>query len=105
MTCVLRIWSPPELEGQYLQAFDFEAFGGKGFGEFTHDLTLAKRFPNPAAASAYWQTQSTTTPLRLDGKPNRPLTASTVEIVHLNERGDHDARQPVPRLDKDRERS
>lgn len=26
-----------------------------------------------------WSTQSTTTPLRTDGKPNRPLTVLTVE--------------------------
>jgi hypothetical protein len=49
---------------------------------FTERRDLAMRFPSGAAALACWQTQSTRHPLRADGKPNRPLTAFSVEIVN-----------------------
>ena len=38
------------------------------------------RFVSIAEAMEYWRTVSTTVPFRPDGKPNRPLTAYTVEI-------------------------
>jgi hypothetical protein len=49
---------------------------------FTEQLAEAMRFPNGASALACWQTQSIRFPLRADGKPNRPLTAFSVEIVN-----------------------
>lgn len=48
---------------------------------FTERRDLALRFPNMAAAMECWRTQSTRHPLRVDGLPNRPLTAFSVEIV------------------------
>lgn len=47
----------------------------------TSDATKALRFPDGAAALQCWRQQSTRTPLRPDGKPNRPLTAMTVAVV------------------------
>jgi hypothetical protein len=79
------MWSPEEIEGEYLVSFDFDAFGGKGWGVFTEKRKQAKRFRDMKEALIYWQTISEVQPLRSDGKPNRPLTASTVEIVKLPE--------------------
>lgn len=67
----------------YLEAMDFEAHGGQGFAVFTNDKAMAKRFDNVVEALAFWQTQSKTVPLRPDGKPNRPLTASTITFENV----------------------
>lgn len=40
----------------------------------------AKQFPSAVEAVEYWQAVDPTNPIRPDGKPNRPLTAFTVEI-------------------------
>lgn len=85
MTVIMRMWSPPELEGQYLMKFHFDTADGKGFGKFTHDQAKAKRFRSLEEALTFWKTQSKVRPIRRDGEPNRPLTASSVEIVRLPE--------------------
>lgn len=72
--------------GQYLETFDFEADDGLGFGTFTHDITKAKKFRDPGEALGFWRTQSKVKPIREDGKPNRPFTASTVEILQTKTR-------------------
>lgn len=81
----MRMWSPPQLEGQYLVSFHFDTADGKGFGKFTADEKKAKRFRDMAEAMEFWKTQSKVRPVRQDGEPNRPLTASSVEIVKLPE--------------------
>ncbi len=65
--------------GQWLLAFDFDAHGGKGFGQFTRDKMQAKRFPDLLAAFNFWRTTSAVRPMRGDGNPNRPLTCLTVQ--------------------------
>lgn len=45
----------------------------------------AMRFETFEAAHALWNTQSETVPYRPDGRPNKPMTAFTVEIVKLPE--------------------
>src|SRR6185436_15351772 len=77
--------TPPEIEGQFLLSFDFDAFGGNGFGEFTWDVEMAKSFKTLRDAMEFWRTTSTVKPLRPDGKPNRPLTASTISVFKLEE--------------------
>lgn len=64
----------------YLESFDFEAHGGQGFALFTNDKAKAKRFADTESAFEFWRTTSKTVPTRPDGKPNRPLTAATIEI-------------------------
>ena len=66
--------------GQYLKSMDFEAYNGHGYATFTPDPDKAMQFPNARAAMSFWKTQSKTHPLRTDGKPNRPLTGTTVVI-------------------------
>jgi len=76
---VMRALDGP-LEGEYLVAYDPEAEGGKGFVESTPDLQKARRFTFAEA----WQTLGTvprSKPTRPDGKPNRPLTATTWQIL------------------------
>jgi hypothetical protein len=50
----------------------------------TSDRDCARRFATAAEALTAWTTQSTVRPLRPDGKPNKPLTALTVEIEHVS---------------------
>lgn len=47
------------------------------------DPERAMAFASFDEAVLYWQRQSERTPLRPDGRPNRPLTAFTVEIEPL----------------------
>lgn len=82
-------------DGQYLQSFDFEAHGGQGEAAYTPNLALALKFQEHEAAFAFWKTQSKVRPIRPDGKPNRPLTAATVEIVRLSEEGKPGYSTPV----------
>lgn len=63
-------------DGQFLQRFDFEAAGGRGDIWLTADPSLAMRFPDLGAAFAFRNRSPKCAPLRLDGEPNRPLTAA-----------------------------
>jgi len=82
---VIRVWTPELIAGQFLMSFDFDANDGKGFGEFTHCLWQAKRFTTAVSAMLFFRTRSIVRPHRPDGLPNRPLTASTVEILPEDE--------------------
>ena len=66
--------------GQYLKTADFEAHDGRGFMTFTADPNTAMEFVDAAAALKLYHTRSRIRPTRPDGRPNRPLTALTIEI-------------------------
>lgn len=72
--------APCSIAGQWLKSFDFNADGGRGYGEFTDNWRKAKTFESQAEAVNYWNTMSTVRPIRKDGLPNKPLTATTCEI-------------------------
>lgn len=72
---------PLPLDGHYLRSADVNAHGGRGSVDAVQDPALARRFTDVVDALAYWRRQSDVRPLRPDGKPNRPLTAYTVEVV------------------------
>ncbi len=72
-----------KLNDLYLRDCDFEAFNGRGHAHWTNNPANAKKFANSGDAFDYWRTRSKTNPTRPDGKPNRPLTAFTVEISAL----------------------
>jgi hypothetical protein len=74
-----NFWADPT----YLREFDHEAHNGRGEGTFTHDIDLALRFPSVGEAMQFWNKQSEVRPLRPDGKPNKPLSATTIEIVSV----------------------
>ena len=67
--------------GQYLESFDFEADDGRGYGTLTPDISKAMKFPDQREAFRFWTRQPKCRPKREDGKPNRPLTSTTVEII------------------------
>jgi len=69
----------PEFDGLYLKSYDPDGHGGLGDVHATDNLSEAMRFPDVASAMACWQQTSTVRPRRPDGKPNRPLTAFTIE--------------------------
>jgi hypothetical protein len=69
-----------KVEGKYLQSFDPNAYEGRGYFKATADIKQAMKFQSHKEAFEFYQTQSTVMPIRPDGKPNRPLTAFTIEL-------------------------
>ena len=68
--------------GEYVKENHVDAYDGRGYLETTPDVRKAKKFQTATQALNYWKKQSTVQPMRPDGKPNRPLTAFTVEIAN-----------------------
>lgn len=64
----------------WVSSYDPEAYDGRGHVELTRDISQALTFRDKLAAFECWRQQSKRRPLRDDGKPNRPLTAWSVEI-------------------------
>lgn len=87
MTCVIRCMGiagmPGGPIGQFLMGFDVDANQGRGSDSWCFSARGAMHFPDAAAAMAAWKTQSTRFPTRTDGRPNRPLTAYSIEIVEI----------------------
>jgi len=94
MPCVIKfvgtaIGVPHAADGCYLRAFDpapppgsTEYDGGDLW--LTEDLAEAKRFEEIAEAYRFWLTEAPYPfHVRPDGKPNRPLTAFTIEVVRV----------------------
>lgn len=73
--------SPCPVAGGYLESFDHEAENGRGYGTFTREIGKAMVFAGPDTAFEFWRRVPKCRPLRPDGKPNRPLTATTIELI------------------------
>jgi hypothetical protein len=67
----------------WVRSYDPDAYWGRGHIEMTTDPRQAKMYADAKEATADWRTVSHVRPVRPDGKPNRPLTAFTVEIRPL----------------------
>lgn len=67
----------------WVETFDAEAHQGRGRVTVTRQPKKALAFKDVGAAMTAWRTQSKVQPLREDGKPNRPMTAFTVEVRQL----------------------
>lgn len=85
MSCIIRLVGiagreHQQFAPQWITSYDVDADDGYGEVRTTRDREEAQRFPTMSEAIQAWRTQSTVRPLRGDGKPNRPLTAYTVEI-------------------------
>ena len=80
--------TPCPFAGQFVKSFDFEFGRGRGYGTFTPDPKQALSFTTAGDALTFWRTTSTDYPVREDGRPNRPLTSTTCEIVNLTTNGD-----------------
>jgi hypothetical protein len=63
----------------WLQAYDPEFADGIGKAVETTDPAKARTFPSFEAVMETWKTRSKTRPTRDDGRPNRPLTAYTIQ--------------------------
>lgn len=68
---------------RYVASCDVDAFDGRGLLDTVEKPEDAMVFPDVVSALEYWRRQSTVTPLRPDGEPNRPLTAYHVEVVWI----------------------
>jgi hypothetical protein len=73
--------------GEYLAAYDPEAHDGRGEITFTRDRARALVFPDLKAAWELIGTRPKKRPTRPDGKPNRPLTAFTLQIMPRDDPG------------------
>lgn len=71
----------------YLVSYDPDGMEGFGLAEWSTDVGRAQVFDSATAAVDCWRQQSTVRPMRSDGKPNRPLTAYSIEPVPLNPDG------------------
>jgi hypothetical protein len=68
------------IDGMFLKSFDHEANEGLGDGLFTPDKSEAMTFEDVGEALAFWNKIPANRPVRPDGKPNKPLTASTIAV-------------------------
>lgn len=68
---------------KWVKTFDPDAFNGRGFLTVTNDQQKAKKFATFKDAMDFWKIQSKVRPFRPDGKPNRPLTAYTIEVKDI----------------------
>jgi len=66
-------------DGRWIVSHD-DAADFRGRTVTTSDKAKARVFPDAAAAFDYWRQQSALLPLRPDGRPNRQLTAFTIEV-------------------------
>ena len=74
-----------DAEGQFVQEYTPDGNDGRGDLLLTGNAGQAKRYPNAVAALRDWKRVSETHPVRLDGKPNRPMTAFTIRTVNVAE--------------------
>ncbi len=79
---------PTPFDGQYVLEYDPERNGVAPDGRLmsahivtTKDVGRARRWATGGEALAFWRQVCQREPTRIDGKPNRPLTAFTVEIA------------------------
>jgi hypothetical protein len=71
-----------DLDGLYVKAYDPDFRWGRGEIVGTKDKDEALKFETLQGALTEYRRTSKVRPLRPDGKPNRPLTAYTIEVVH-----------------------
>lgn len=79
-------------DGQFVRDFDPSRDGVDPFGNLmlahltaVADPRLAHHYLSVADAHAEWVRIDSREPVRTDGKPNRPLTAFTVQIMNLDQ--------------------
>jgi hypothetical protein len=77
-----------KLPMRYLKAFDANAMGGMGTITLTNDPREARQFESIEAVLTCWKTVSDVMPWRPDGKPNRPLTAYTIQPQEVPDEAD-----------------
>jgi hypothetical protein len=73
------------VRGAYLQSSDPDGHDGMGHEVWTFDLAKAQQFATFSDAMACWMAQSRVRPIRSDGRPNRPMTAYSVQPEKIDE--------------------
>ncbi len=73
MSVVMICYGPASMpylviDGEYLESYDPEAFGGRGDAKFTTDISRAMTFPSLFEAMELWRTVPKSRPCRQDGK-------------------------------------
>jgi hypothetical protein len=71
----------PDMRGQYIVDFDPDYRVDYCSLNTSFEVAKAKQFESGEAAIQFWLQPSKLRPVRPDGKPNRPLTAYSVEIL------------------------
>ncbi len=86
----LATGEPSPYDGQYLTSYDPSRPGQDASGrpmlcilETCDAERHARRFPSVTEAHEYVYRVSESSPVRLDGKPNRPLSAYTIMMVKV----------------------
>jgi hypothetical protein len=72
-----------QIDGEYVKSYSPDAHDGRGDATFTNDLAEALKFDDIIAALRFVNQQPVSRPLRMDGRPNRPLTAFTLEYKNV----------------------
>ncbi len=89
MVCIKIICNalliPGPEDGQYIKEFhpDTDELG-LGTVVTTADISKAKSFSSTEEARQFWNQQSKRVPFRPDGRPNKPLTAFTIQIARFD---------------------
>jgi hypothetical protein len=78
---------PSQYDGQYIVRCEPVGEPGSAVLDTTTDIQKARRFNGIVEATEYWQQADPRMPVRPDGKPNRPLTAFSVEIARVPDAG------------------
>ena len=73
--------------GAYLASYDPEANDGQGHASWTENPATAMVFSSTEAAYECYRTVPANRPIRPDGKPNRPLTLFSIEVVPVTADG------------------
>ncbi len=81
----LALGDPTLHDGRWLRQYDADGESGRGSITTTDDPERAMTFDGLKSALELLRRQTTLHPLRDDGRPNRPLTAYTVEMVSDHE--------------------
>lgn len=84
---------PTPFDGKYLKEYDPSKDGVDADGRAmvahiitTPDIDEALQFPSHTEAWECWKQVDPRKPMRADGRPNRPLTAFTVQILTIGEK-------------------
>ena len=77
----LATGQPTKASGLWVKSYTPDGFGGRGDLVLTENQREAKVYESATAAIEDWQRVSATHPRRPgDGKPNRPMSAFTIEV-------------------------
>jgi len=72
------------IDGEYVKSYNPDAHDGRGDASFTKLLEEALRFTDMTEALEFAMRQPECRPRRADGRPNRPLTAFTLEYKNVD---------------------